>query len=56
MGRLTLVPKSELQLATCEAWHIDVTENATPDTTPLGSINRARWHAEAASRKARLGQ
>jgi hypothetical protein len=33
-----------------------VTENSTPDTKPLGSINRARWRAEMASRKARLGQ
>jgi hypothetical protein len=54
VARLTLLPKSEIAPAVCEAWHIDVTENATPDTTPLGSINRARWHAEAASRKARL--
>ena len=54
VARLTLVPRSELPPAACEAWHIDVTENSTPDTTPLGSINRARWHAEAASRKARL--
>ena len=54
VARLTLVPGSELPAAACEAWHIDVTENSTPDTTPLGSINRARWHAEAASRKARL--
>jgi len=56
VGRLTLVPKSELPAEACEAWHIDVTENATPDATPLGSINRARWQAEAASRKARLGR
>ncbi len=56
VARLTLVPKSELPAATCEAWHIDVTEHSTPDTTPLGSINRARWRAEAASRKARLGK
>ena len=48
--------RQSCQPATCEAWHIDVTENSTPDTTPLGSINRARWRAEAASRKARLGQ
>jgi hypothetical protein len=56
VARLTLVPRSEIPTATCEAWHIDVTEHSTPDTTPLGSINRARWRAEAASRKARLGQ
>ena len=28
---------------------------ALPDHRPLGSINRARWVAESASRKARLG-
>jgi hypothetical protein len=54
VARLTLVPRSEIPAATCEAWHIDVTEHSTPDTTPLGSINRARWRAEAASRQARL--
>jgi len=56
VARLTLAAGSELAPAACEAWHIDVTENSTPDTTPLGSINRARWHAERESRKARLGQ
>jgi hypothetical protein len=56
VARLTLLAGSELPPATCEAWHIDVTENSTADTTPVGSINRARWRAEAASRKARLGQ
>ena len=54
VARLTLLPKSEIAPATCEAWHIDVTANSTPDTTPLGSINRARRYAEAASREARL--
>ena len=56
VARLTLLPKSEIAAATCEAWHIDVTENSTPDTKPLGSINRARRYAEAASREARLGK
>ena len=56
VARLTLTPTSQLPPAACEAWHIDVTENSTPDTAPLGSINRARRHAELASRKARLGQ
>jgi hypothetical protein len=37
-----------------EAVYFDVTGNATPDSAPLGSINRARWPAEAASRKARM--
>jgi hypothetical protein len=56
VARLTLLPKSQLPAAACEAWHIDVTENSTPDTAPVGSINRARWRAEAASRKTRLGK
>ena len=56
VARLTFIASSEWAPATCEAWHIDVTEHSTPDTTPLGSINRARWRAEMASRKARLGQ
>ena len=55
VARLTLVPKSEIPAATCEAWHIDVTENSTLESAPLGSINRARSSAEAASRKARRG-
>ncbi len=54
VGRLTLVAGSGLPAAVCEAQHIDVTENAAPDSQPLGSINRARWAAESASRKARL--
>jgi hypothetical protein len=56
VGRLRLLPKSQLSSEACEAWHIDVTEHSTPDSAPLGSINRARWPAEAASRKARLKQ
>ena len=48
--------RRSLPAATCEAWHIDVTEHSTSDSAPLGSINRARWRAEAASRKARLEQ
>jgi hypothetical protein len=56
VARLTFLASSEWAPAACEGWHIDVTENSTPDTKPLGSINRARWRAEMASRKARLGQ
>ena len=55
VGRLTLVAASHLSAADCEAAYIDVTEHCTPDRRPLGSINRARWAAEYASRKARLG-
>jgi mono/diheme cytochrome c family protein len=54
VGRLTLQPKGEVPQAECEAWSIDVTENALAGHRPIGSINRARWVAEAASRKARL--
>ena len=55
VGRLTLQPKSQLSDTECEAWYIDVTKHSLPDHRPLGSINRARWVAESASRKARLG-
>lgn len=55
VGRLTLEPGSVLPADACNALHFDVTENALPENRPLGSINRARWAAESASRKARLG-
>jgi len=55
VGRLTLLPKSQLSAEAGEAIYFDVTGNSTPDTTPLGSINRARWQGEAASRKTRMG-
>ncbi|MEP7306123.1 MAG: di-heme-cytochrome C peroxidase [Acidobacteriota bacterium] len=54
VARLTLLPNSQFSPGEAEAQHIDVTENSTPDCAPLGSINRARWGAESASRKARL--
>jgi len=53
VARLTLLPNSQLSLERSEAVYFDVTGNATPDSTPVGSINRARWPAEVASRKAR---
>jgi hypothetical protein len=53
IARLTLLPKSHLQPDAAEETYIDVTGNSTPDSTPLGSINRARQPAEVASRKAR---
>ena len=55
VGRLTLQPKSLLPDAECQARFIDVTKFSLPDHRPIGSINRARWVAESASRKARLG-
>ena len=54
VGRLTLQPKSLLPDEECQARFIDVTKFSLPDHRPLGSINRARWVAESASRKARL--
>jgi hypothetical protein len=53
VGRLTLLPNSQLSLVASEAVYFDVTGNSTPDSKPVGSINRARWPAEVASRKAR---
>jgi catalase len=53
IGKLTLLPKSPLSPDEEAAVYFDVTGNSTPDSTPLGSINRARWASEVASRKAR---
>src|SRR5712672_1788300 len=53
VARLTLLPNSQLSSEESDANYFDVTGNSTPDSTPLGSINRARWPAEVASRKAR---
>ncbi len=55
VGRLTVAPSSVLPAEECEVQYIDVTEHSTPDSHPIGSINRARWYAEAAGRNARLG-
>jgi hypothetical protein len=54
VARLTLLAKSHLQPDAAEAVYFDVTGNSTPDSTPLGSINRARQRSEVASRKARM--
>ncbi len=54
VARLTLLPNSHLQADSSESVYFDVTGNSTPDATPVGSINRARWPAEVASRKARM--
>ncbi len=53
VGRLTLLSKSLLSADASESMYIDVTENSTPESAPVGGINHARWHAELASRKAR---
>jgi hypothetical protein len=54
VARLTLLSQSQLTSEAAEAIYFDVTTHSTPDSTPLGSINRARCFGEAASRKARL--
>ncbi len=53
VGRLTLLPRSLLSSDASDSMYIDVTEHSSPDNAPVGCINRARWHAELASRKAR---
>jgi hypothetical protein len=55
VARLTLLPKSQLGQDASEALYFDVTGHSLPDSAPLGSINRARWPGEMASRKARMG-
>jgi hypothetical protein len=54
VARLTLLARSELSLEAAGASYFDVTGNATPDSVPVGSINRARQRGEAASRSARM--
>jgi hypothetical protein len=54
LARFTLLSKSQLQADEAEAIYFDVTGHSMPDSTPVGSINRARQPAEVASRKARL--
>jgi len=54
VARLTLLPHSRLGPEESDATYFDVNGHSTPDSTPLGSINRARWAAEVASRKARM--
>jgi hypothetical protein len=54
VARLTLLRKSELSAAASAAVYFDVTGNASPDSTPIGSINRARQQGEVASREARM--
>jgi hypothetical protein len=54
VARLTLLPQSHLRPDAGETTYFDVTGHSTPDSTPLGSINRARDFGETASREARL--
>src|SRR5882757_9265896 len=54
VGRLTLLRNSQLAQKDGEVTSFDVTGNALADSTPVGSINRARRQGELASRKARM--
>ena len=54
IARLTLLSQSQLRPDAGETVYFDVTRHSTPDSTPVGSINRARCFGEAASREARL--
>jgi hypothetical protein len=56
VARLTLLRNSQLLREASEAVYFDVTGNSTSDSKPVGSINRARWPAEVASRKARMNK
>ena len=53
VARLTLIRNSQLSVEASDATYFDVTGNSTPDSRPVGSINRARCPAEVASRRAR---
>ncbi|MBA2302325.1 MAG: c-type cytochrome [Acidobacteria bacterium] len=54
VGRLRLLAHSVLTADECAGLYIDVTEHSIPASRPIGSINRARWAAESASRRTRL--
>jgi hypothetical protein len=54
IARLTLLKGSHLDPEETKAVYFDVTDNSSPDSTPVGSINRARCAAESASKKARM--
>jgi hypothetical protein len=54
VARLTLQPQSHLAPEAGEVVYFDVTRHSSPDSSPIGSINRARRYGEAASREARL--
>jgi hypothetical protein len=54
VARLTLMPGSSASEEDGETTYFDVTGHSAPDSLPIGSINRARWPAEVASREARM--
>ncbi len=53
VARLALLRNSRLSRDASATAYFDVTNNSTPDSRPVGSINRARCPAEVASRRAR---
>jgi hypothetical protein len=53
VGRLTLTTQSQPSKTASDATNFDVTGHSTPESRPVGSINRARCRAEAASKEAR---
>jgi hypothetical protein len=56
VGRLTLLPKSQIVAEDADAVYFDVTGHASPDSKPAGSMNRTRCHGEVASRNARMAR
>lgn len=54
VARLTLLRGSHLCPDEANTVYFDVTGHSSSDSTPVGSINRARAPAEVASRKARM--
>jgi len=56
VARLALIRNSQMSVEASDATYFDVTGNSTPDSRPVGSINRARCPAEVASRKARMNR
>ena len=54
VARLTLQSNSQLSREASDAVYFDVTGHCTADSQPVGSINRARWQGEVASKKARF--
>ena len=51
IARLTLLRSRTFQPAEAEATYFDVTGQLDTDSTPVGSINRARWPAEVPAEK-----
>jgi hypothetical protein len=54
VARLALLPKSILSSSDAEEIYFDVTGHVARDSTPVGSINRARCPSAGASRRARM--